>query len=351
MFYKPTIMSNRILAVFLGLALMYSCSNISTKNRDAAEKSAEGNGRITVLFDTDANNELDDQHALAYLLFNSDTFDVRGVTVNATFNGGGIKKHYAEAARILKLCNEYGKIPLYAGANGNFKEIKRSVNEPEFDGKDAVEFIVKEARKSRSQKLVLLPVGKLTNIALALKSAPDIADKVRIVWLGSNYPEPGEYNLENDIPALNYILGRRVPFEMVMVRYGKPSGSDAVRTTLSEIEEKMAGTGPLSDTVTGRHGNSFVHFGDYSVDLFRHAKMHGHPPSRALFDMVAVAIVKNPSWGDAHEIPAPILDGANWKERLGNSRKIIIWENFRRKAILDDFFATMHIPDLEKEKT
>ena len=65
-------------------------------------------------------------------------------------------------------------------------------------------------RKPREQKLVLLPVGKLTNIALALEKAPDISERVRIVWLGSNYPEPGEYNLVNDIPSMNYIIEKGI---------------------------------------------------------------------------------------------------------------------------------------------
>jgi hypothetical protein len=32
--------------------------------------------KARVLFDTDANNEVDDQHALAYLLFNGKAFQV-----------------------------------------------------------------------------------------------------------------------------------------------------------------------------------------------------------------------------------------------------------------------------------
>jgi purine nucleosidase len=48
--------------------------------------------------------------------------------------------------------------------------------------------------RERGQKLILLPVGKLTNIALALLKEPAIAAHVRIVWLGSNYPRPGEHN-------------------------------------------------------------------------------------------------------------------------------------------------------------
>ena len=48
--------------------------------------------------------------------------------------------------------------------------------------------------------------------------------------------------------------------------------------------------------MTGRHGGAFTNFGDYSVDLFEHIDLYGDPPSRALFDMAAVAIVKNPAW-------------------------------------------------------
>jgi len=343
-------MIHRTITFYLVIVLMSSCANTSQKEQGSPNAAKEISGRILVLFDTDANNELDDQHALAYLLFNGETFDVRGVTVNATFNGGDIQEHYAEARRVMQLCTVDGEIPLFSGANADFEEIRNSINAPEYDGKDAVEFIIGEARKPRDQKLVLLPVGKLTNIALALEKAPDIKDKVRIVWLGSNYPEPGEYNQVNDIPALNYILDQEVPFEMVMVRYGKPSGSDAVRVTPYGIEEKMMGAGPKSGPVEGRHGGSFTNFGDYSVDLFSHAQLHGDPPSRALFDMVAVAIVKNPSWGEANEIPAPILEGENWKERPGNNRKVVIWENFNGEAILEDFYAAIRNPVIAERR-
>ena len=218
----------------------------------------------------------------------------------------------------------------------------------EYDGQQAIEFIIKEARKDRDERLVLLPVGKLTNIALALEKAPDIKEKVRIVWLGSNYPEPGEYNQVNDIPSLNYILEQEVPFEMVMVRYGKASGSDAVRVTPDEIAQRMPGAGPNSEPVVGRNGGSFSSFGDYSVNLFGNIELHGDPPARALFDMVAVAVIKNSDWGETNEIPAPILDGENWVERPDNTRRIIIWENFDRETIMKDFYSVMRDPVLAK---
>lgn len=140
--------------------------------------------------------------------------------------------------------------------------------------------------------------------------------------------------------ALDPILESDVEFEMVMVRYGEPTGTDAVKAYLSDFQNKMPGNGPqISDPVTGRHGGSFTCFGDYSVDLFE--KFRGNPTSRPLFDMAAVAIVKNPAWANRVVINAPKFTAGKWIEQPDNPRKIIIWENFDKEAIMEDFYHTM----------
>ena len=294
--------------------------------------------KTRVILDTDANNELDDQHAIAYMLFSGNHFDVEGITVNKTRNGGDVDQHLEEAGRVVKLCNLDQKIKVYKGANGNFDKIKDHVTKSTFDGVDPVDFIIERAKAKSHQKLVLLPVGKLTNIALALHKDPSIASKVRIEWLGSNYPARGEYNQNNDIPSLNYILNVNVDIEIALVRYGKPSGTDAVRASLSEIKKRMPGLGPrIQKPVTGRHGNEFSNFGDYSVDLFKNMRSK----SRALFDMAAVAIVKDPSWASSLIIPSPHLVNGKWVEHTENPRKITLWENFDKEKIMQDFYNTM----------
>lgn len=330
----------RIVSLFALTAMIIACSN---------EKQEPAVNKIPVIFDTDANNEVDDQHALAYLLFSGDHFDVVGVTVNATSSPAGysdesdVSDHYEEAKRILQLCGDfYGKIPLKTGANGSFEDIKGHIGKPDFDGHEAVDFIIEQSMKERDQKLVLLPVGKLTNIALALMKEPAIADKVRIVWLGSNYPEPGEHNQDWDIPSMNYVLDVDVPFEMVTVRGGKPSGTAAVMVTRDQILHRMPGKGPrISTPVIGRHGGEFYNWGDYSANLFESYGMWGNPPGRALFDQAAVAVVKNPFWAQTREIPAPIFTDGQWVERPENPRKITVWEWFDIYGIINDFFVTM----------
>ena len=339
-------MNKYLLAIFSFVLLLTLA--FKTKSSPSSKKPT---GKIRVIFDTDANNELDDQHALAYLLFSGQNFLVEGVTVNATKNGGNIDEQYAEAERILKLTNLQGKIPLLKGADGNYNQIKDQLATSSFDGEKAVNFIIRQAKSNNNGSLVLLAVGKLTNVALALQKEPSIANKVRVVWLGSNYPEPGEYNQDNDTAALNYVLNTQVPFEMVTVRYGKPSGTDAVRITQHEVNQHMPGKGPkVSAPVTGRHKEAFTSFGDYSVNLFKHITYFGNPPARALFDMAAVAIVKNPSWADIQEIPAPILQNNQWVDRPNNSRKIKVWENFKRDEIMTDFYQTMDNHVLARNK-
>jgi purine nucleosidase len=301
-----------------------------------------------VLLDTDANNELDDQHAIAYMLFSGDVFDVEGITVNRTRGGGDVEMQAAEAERITTLAGLRRVFPVFRGANGSFAEIAPHVGESNFDGASAVNEIIKQA-KAPGSPLTLVPVGKLTNIALALKKDPSIASKVRVVWLGSNYPEPGEYNQENDEGALQYVLDSSVPFEIALVRYGTPSGTDHVRVTRDEIHQRMPGKGPRIRTpITGRNGGKFATFGDYSVDLFDHIELSGTPPSRALYDMAAVAIVKHPAWAHPRTIPAPTLENGKWVERPDNPRTITIWENFDRDAIMQDFYATMERPVLAR---
>ena len=102
--------------------VLFVCFYFCTKKKTDDENI--GSGKIRVILDTDANNELDDQHAIAYMLFNGQKFEVAGITVNETYNGGNIDKHFEEAVRVVKLCSLYSAIKVYKGATGQYNEKK-----------------------------------------------------------------------------------------------------------------------------------------------------------------------------------------------------------------------------------
>jgi purine nucleosidase len=312
--------------------VLFNCKPTETKQETPQQ--------MRVIFDTDTNNELDDQHALAYLLFNQSLFAIEGITINTTSSGGNMDKQYAEARRVLQLCDA-DTLPVLKGADRSFQDILPSIDSAEYEAKEAVDLILEQAHRPSKDKLIVLAVGKLSNIALAVAKDPSIATRIRLVWLGSNYPEPGEHNQNNDTIAMNYLLNSPIDFEMVTVRYGKSSGTSAVSITKEEVNQWMPGLGPhIQSPVSGRHGGEFYCFGDYSVNLFEHIDYHGDPPSRALFDMAAVAIVKNSAWAQVYDHPAPLFVNGQWVERPANSHKIKIWENFNTKAIIDDFLSS-----------
>jgi hypothetical protein len=332
---KPGFPTKRVpllICITIALLLLFGCG------ADVSKTKNKTNQMIPLILDTDANNELDDQHAIAYMLFNSEFFDIKGITVNSTYNGGGIQGHVDEAIRVVNLCNFRDKVKILPGASGSYSQIKEDISNNNFDGSEAVDFIIHEARKVKGQKLVLVPVGKLTNIALALERAPDIARKVKVVWLGSNWPEPGEYNLINDTYSLAPLLQNNdLELEIVTVRYGETSGTDAVRLSVEEVCSAMVGLGPAVEPVPGRHGGSFTCFGDYSVELF---KKFGEEV-RPIFDVCALVILKYPEYAEKSIESGVSFDGTCWSRNNRCNREIVFWENFDKEKIIREFMKAM----------
>jgi len=306
----------------------------------AAAQSPAPEPPTRLLIDTDANNELDDQHALAYALLSGEAFRIEGITVNRTDNGGDVAAQMQEARRVTRLTGLGGQIPLRRGASGSYEDIASTLGQPDFDGAEAVNFIIERAHAGGKRPLVVVAIGKLTNVALALKKDPSIAEEMRVVWLGSNFPRPGEYNLENDPSAVNPVIDSGVPFEIAVVRYGRSTGTHAVQTFQSEIQTVMPGLGPeVASPVTGRHGNRHTTFGDYSVALFDHIDRD----TRALYDVAAVAVVKNPSWATRRPVGPYRLTNGEWTEQASGP-ELVIWELFYGPKILQDVFDTLRSP-------
>ena len=62
--------------------------------------------------------------------------------------------------------------------------------------------------------------------------------------------------------------------------------------------------------------------------------------------MVAIAVVKDATFGEIKEVSVPLLEETEWDHDSSTRFKVRMWENFDKQAILKDFFNTMDRGDL-----
>lgn len=303
------------------------------------------NNRVDIILDSNANAGPDDQFAIAYMLTLRDEVNLLAITTNATVDGGNAEEQATEARRIVRLMGSLGEgIPVIAGASANYEDIVPHINESSYDGCEVVQYIIDSARRhTPSHKLLLMPIGKITNIALALTKAPDIAPNVRVAWLGSNYPNPGGYNLVNDIPAVNAIIESGVDFTIAI-----EGSSEGMRGTYEvglkryEVAERVAGKGMRVEPVEGRNGGTFTCVGDYLLDLYDKLSDKHDNFYRSLYDVACIATTLHPEWAESCEIPAPIIEGNKWKQRPSNTHTIRLLYNFDDASIIGDFVKHLY---------
>ncbi|XID90771.1 nucleoside hydrolase [Paenibacillaceae bacterium WGS1546] len=141
------------------------------------------------------------------------------------------------AVNALKVCEVAGMhdIPVYAGASGPLVRERLPASavhgESGMDGPDlpaprkrladghAVDFIISALRESEGD-VTLVAVGPLTNIALALRKAPDIAGRLQeIVVMGGaffgNKTPAAEFNIYNDPEAAKVVFECGAPLTMI----------------------------------------------------------------------------------------------------------------------------------------
>ncbi|PZO65589.1 MAG: nucleoside hydrolase [Paracoccus denitrificans] len=177
-----------------------------------------------IIIDTDPGQ--DDAVALL-LAFASPELEILGITAVA----GNVPLALTERnARVI--CELAGRtdIPVFAGAD---RPLTRALVTAEhvhgktgLDGVDlpdpqmplqsegAVDFIIRTLRAQPAGTVTLVALGPLTNIALALQQAPDIAGRIqRIVLMGGAYFEVGnvtpaaEFNIYIDPEAAAIVFG------------------------------------------------------------------------------------------------------------------------------------------------
>lgn len=282
-------------------------------------------GRLRMVLDTDTYNEIDDQYALVHALLSPERLSVEAIYAapflneRSTSPGHGMELSYEEIERLLTKMGKLGEYPVFRGAT-DYLHQDQPISNP------AVDDLIARARASSPDDLLyVVAIGAITNIATALLLAPDIIERIVIVWLGGNalsWPSAAEFNLQQDVPAAQTVLDCGVPLVLVPCR----GVTTHLHSTVPEIERYVEPHGEIGAFLAQR-------FKEYSSDHLGWSKV--------IWDVATIAYLLDARWTPSTLIPSPVLSsdktwGAN------PHRHLIRYVTFvERDPILKDLFGKL----------
>lgn len=288
---------------------------ITMTEKERLQKLQFPTGRIPLVIDTDAKNETDDQFAIAWALRDTQRFSVEAVyaapfcydcikpgiphwDTHPVFSKDwtpekGMRASYAEILKIYELLglNPAGRV--FYGAEQYLIQTGKPVES------DAVRDLIRRAGNS-TELLYVVAIGAPTNIASAILSAPEIIEKIVVVWLGGELPQTGyggEFNMMQDVKASQVILDSGVPLIWIPCR----EVASSLTLTRRETKERLAGKNPVCD-----------YLARIILETLRDDEQWAKLPedeerSRIIWDIAAIAALVSQDYVRTELISAPVL--------------------------------------------
>jgi inosine-uridine nucleoside N-ribohydrolase len=282
-------------------------------------------GRVRIVLDTDTYNEIDDQFALVYALLSPERIDCEAIYAAPFHNkrsegpADGMLKSYEEIGRVLA---RLGRSPdgwVYKGSTQWLPGPDQPVQS------DAVADLVARAKRASAGPLYVVAIGAITNIASALLAAPEIAERIVVVWLGGQpigWHHTREFNLSQDLHAARVIFDSGV----ALVRVACANVAEHLRTSEAEMERFVKGRGPI---------------GDYLFEIYSAYYPEHYARSKEIWDLGPIAWLVNPAWIETSLTHSPILTAEQtWSH---DSQRHLIREArvVRRDPIFGDLFRKL----------
>lgn len=206
-------------------------------------------GKVDIVLDTDAYNEIDDQYAISYMLLAPEKFNVKGICAAPFLNSlsdsaeDGMVKSYNEIFNLLTLAGkEEVKDIVYEGSRTFLPDENTPVESP------AADFMAELANEySPENPLYIVAIGAITNVASAILKNPKMKENTVIVWLGGHTPDwpfpAEEFNMVQDIAAARIVFGCGVP----LIHIPALGATDRLTVTKYELEHWLLGKNPLAN--------------------------------------------------------------------------------------------------------
>lgn len=255
-------------------------------------------GKIDVVLDTDAYNEIDDQFAISYMLKSAQKFCVKGICAAPFWNSrsvspaDGMHRSYHEILKLLALAGKDDWKQLV------FKGSEHYLNDEETPAaSDAADFMATLAQAYTPEKpLYIIAIGAITNVASAILQNPQMKENCVLVWLGGHGTHiplaASEFNMKQDIAAARVVFGCGIP----LVQLPCAGVVDRFATSKYELQHWLQGKNALCDYL---YENTVAEAESYAA---------GKPWTRVIWDVTAVAWFLNADekFMKTRLIPSPI---------------------------------------------
>lgn len=333
-------------------------------------------GKVRIVIDTDAYNEVDDQFAIAWALRSPERMEVEAVYAApfcslafsrffgrpdgkepsqemkklvhwADTPADGMEQSYREILNLFRLLGEQAGGRVYRGSAGYLQDKQTPVES------EAARDLVRRAMKGDGP-LYVLAIGAITNVASALLMEPAIRDRIVVVWLGGQplyFPQTVEFNLIQDIKAAQVVLDSGVPMVLVPCMTVASALTVSAQELQGRLLDKSSIGTYLAKTVIGCFDDSAIPASGRMMKMSYLKGLDDIPLetadrfstvrtswTRIIWDISTVAWLLNPNWCLTTQVSAPILtDDGRW-ERDDARHPIRICNYIFRDAVFGDLF-------------
>lgn len=299
---------------------------MSTKTLRAFYEDICAGVKMNVILDTDAYNEVDDQFCIAYLMKRPDDVNLLSINAAPFFNenstgpADGMERSYQEILKVQRLIDPNSRIPVYRGADAFLTDRYTPV------ASDACENIIKTVMGT-DERVVIIAIGAITNVASALIKCPEIANRAAVIWLGGHATHikqtVPEFNLRGDIAAAQVVFDSGIDLVQIPCR----GVCSELSTTPFELAHYLGGKNAvcdyLVDTVTG-------------VCVGKYAK------SRIIWDVSAALVLLCPTSVEIEERVCPLIADDGFYAPAGDSRHHSYYvTRLIRDKVFADLFRTL----------
>jgi purine nucleosidase len=306
---------------------------------------------VQVVIDTDAANEIDDQFALAWALLRPDHLKIHGIYATpfsfahrralypqaspdaAPFNSPkvGMERSFDEILKVQALLGQPDAVRTCKGSPAYLTSLSQPIQS------EATEHLIATALSMpRNEPLYVVALGCATNVASAMLLAPEIMNKIVVVWTSafpSHAPHMNQsFNLEQDVLASQWLYDSGVPLVYLP---GYHVGAQ-LRLSLAEVERYVKPHGAM-----GRYLHAL--FADNPLWAITGRPSH-EAHSWVIWDLINIAWLLNPDWVLSDLVPTPTLGvDLRWHKRANGANAHPMREAYavQRDAIFNDLFSCL----------